>query len=62
MERDEERRLREIEASLEREGPMLASRSNPERLLVSTRSLARCATATAIDEDERGAGRDELGI
>lgn len=48
MKRDEEQRLREIEVSLEREDPTLAARLNPERLLVSTRALARCATAITI--------------
>ncbi|MFC3897062.1 DUF3040 domain-containing protein [Lentzea rhizosphaerae] len=48
MKRDEERRLREIEVSLKQEDPTLTARMNPERLLVSTRALARCATAITV--------------
>ena len=58
MKPTEERRLREIEVSLEREDPTLAARLNPERLLVSTRALARCATAITV----MGCGMGLMGI
>lgn len=48
MKRDEEQRLRDIEASLEREDPRLAARLTPDWSPVSTRTLARCATTMTM--------------
>lgn len=48
MNRDEERRLREIEVSLRREDSRFAARLEPARLLVTTRALARCATIITV--------------